>query len=585
VRPLIRAIAFLRPYWLTALGSLLALLIFNVANLIYPQLIRRIIDLGIARRDWTAVLLSTAGLLIIALIRGSCGFLQGYLAEKASQGAAYDLRNLIYGKLQTLGFSYHDQAQTGQLLTRVTSDVEIVRQFAGQGLLQFLGAIVTIVGTAAILIAMNLTLGILALLVLPFIALVFGRFASTVQPLFREVQARLGALNTILEENLAGVRVVKAFGREEFERARYDRANQALLTENLRVVRIMSLNFPLIFYIGNLGTALIVWYGGIEVIRRALTLGELVAFTSYLGFLMFPMFVLGMIATMLGRAAASAQRIFEVIDAESEVREREDAIELPPITGRIEFQHVSFRYAGAEQKALDDVSFTIEPGQTVAIVGTTGSGKSTIVNLIPRFYDPSAGRVLIDGIDVRDVTLDSLRRQIGIVMQDTILFSGTIRENIAYGRPDASLDEVVAAARVAQAHEFILEQPNGYETLIGEGGVGLSGGQRQRIAIARALLLDPRILILDDSTSSVDAETEYQIQQAMDQLIAGRTTLIIAQRISSVRRADQILVIDEAKVVARGTHEELLATCPLYGEIVSSQLRDDVQPLLTREVV
>ncbi|HLG50421.1 MAG TPA: ATP-binding cassette domain-containing protein, partial [Chloroflexota bacterium] len=296
-------------------------------------------------------------------------------------------------------------------------------------------------------------------------------------------------------------------------------------------------------------------------------------------------FVLGMIATMLGRAAASAQRIFEVIDAESEVREREDAIELPPITGRIEFQHVSFRYAGAEQKALDDVSFTIEPGQTVAIVGTTGSGKSTIVNLIPRFYDPSAGRVLIDGIDVRDVTLDSLRRQIGIVMQDTILFSGTIRENIAYGRPDASLDEVVAAARVAQAHEFILEQPNGYETLIGEGGVGLSGGQRQRIAIARALLLDPRILILDDSTSSVDAETEYQIQQAMDQLIAGRTTLIIAQRISSVRRADQILVIDEAKIVARGTHEELLATCPLYGEIVSSQLRDDVYPLLTREVV
>lgn len=584
MRPLLRATSFLGPYWLTAFGALVSLILVNVANLIYPQLIRRIIDVGIAHGDWPAILVSTGGLLLIALVRGGCTFLQGYLAEKASQGAAYDLRNLIYGKLQTLSFSYHDQAQTGQLLTRVTSDVEFVRQFTGQGLLQLLGALVTIFGSAAILIAMNWQLGLLALLILPFIFLIFGRFARTVQPLFMQVQAKLGALNTILEENLAGVRVVKSFVREDYERTRYETGNQALLAQNLQVVKLMSSNFPLIFFVGNLGTALVIWYGGREVIGHTLTLGELVAFTAYLNFLMFPMFILGMIAAMLGRAAASAQRIFEVVDAQSEVEDRPDALDLPPIVGAVAFENVSFRYAGAERNALSQVSFSVEPGTTVAIVGTTGSGKSTVVNLIPRFYDPSEGRVLVDDHDVRDVTIDSLRRQIGVVLQDTTLFSGTIRDNIAYGRPDATLDEVVAAARAAQAHDFIVEQPEGYQTMVGEGGVGLSGGQRQRIAIARALLLDPRILILDDSTSSVDAETEYRIQQALDRLIEGRTTFIIAQRVSSVRRADLILVIDDAKVLAQGTHDELLESCPLYGEIVSSQLHDDTVPTLAVEV-
>ena len=584
MKPLVRATSFLGPYWVTALGALVSLFVVNAANLIYPQLIRRIIDVGIANRDWNTILISTGGLLLIAVIRGGCTFLQGYLSEKASQGSAYDLRNLIYGKLQTLSFSYHDQAQTGQLLTRVTSDVEMVRQFTGQGFLQLLGAFVTIFGSAAILIAMNLKLGLLALLMLPFIFLIFGRFARSVQPLFAQVQAKLGALNTVLEENLAGVRVVKSFVREEFERVRFERGNQTLLGQNIEVVKLMSVNFPLIFFVGNLGTALVVWYGGMEVIGHALTLGELVAFTAYLNFLMFPMFILGMIAAMLGRAAASAHRIFEVVDAESEVKDRPDAKELPPIVGAVTFQDVSFKYAGAERFALSQVSFEIEPGKTVAIVGTTGSGKSTVVNLIPRFYDPSAGQVLIDGFDVREVTIDSLRRQIGVVLQDTTLFGGTIRDNIAYGRPEATLDDVVAAAKAVQAHDFILEQPEGYQTMVGEGGTGLSGGQRQRIAIARALLLDPRILIFDDSTSSVDAETEYRIQQALDRLIEGRTTFIIAQRVSSVRRADVILVVDDAEITARGTHEELLGSSPLYGEIVSSQLHDDTVPTLVGEV-
>ncbi|MGH2459641.1 MAG: ABC transporter ATP-binding protein [Chloroflexota bacterium] len=584
MKSLLRATSYLGPYWPTALSAFLSLVVVNAANLIYPQLIRQIIDVGIADRDWTTILIMTGGLLLIAVIRGGCTFLQGYLSEKASQGAAYDLRNLIYGKLQTLSFSYHDQAQTGQLLTRVTSDVEMVRQFTGQGLLQLLGAFVTIFGSAAILIAMNWRLGLLALIMLPLIFLIFGRFASTVQPLFAVVQARLGALNTVLEENLAGIRVVKSFVREEYERVRFETGNRALLAQNIDVVKIMSVNFPLIFFVGNLGTALVVWYGGQEVIGHTLTLGELVAFTAYLNFLMFPMFILGMIAAMMARAAASAHRIFEVVDAESDVEDRPGAIELPPIVGAVEFEQVSFRYAGAERDALRDVSLEVNPGTTVAIVGTTGSGKSTVINLIPRFYDPTEGKVLIDGHDVRDVTIDSLRRQIGVVLQDTTLFNGTIRENIAYGRPDATLDEIVAAAMAAQAHEFIVEQPEGYQTPVGEGGTGLSGGQRQRLAIARALLLDPRILILDDSTSSVDAETEYRIQQALDRLIEGRTTFIIAQRVSSVRRADVILVVDEARITAQGTHEDLLATSSLYGEIVSSQLHDDTVPTLLSEV-
>jgi ATP-binding cassette, subfamily B, multidrug efflux pump len=313
------------------------------------------------------------------------------------------------------------------------------------------------------------------------------------------------------------------------------------------------------------------------VIGGNLTLGELVAFNGYLSFLMFPIFMLGMIAASMTRAAASAQRVFEVLDAESEVRDNPDAMTLPPIVGRVEFDNVSFRYAGAEHDALSGIDFVAEPGQTVAIVGSTGAGKSTIISLIPRFYDISSGRVIVDGHDVRDVTLESLRSQMGMVLQDTVLFSGSIRDNIAYGRPDATQDEVEAAARVAQAHDFILEQPDGYETQIGEGGVGLSGGQAQRVAIARAILLDPRVLILDDSTSSVDAETEYHIQRAMDKLMEGRTSFVIAQRISTVRSADRILLLDGSRLVGSGTHEELLATSALYGEIVSSQLRDDTR--------
>jgi ATP-binding cassette subfamily B multidrug efflux pump len=575
VNSLRRALGYLLPYKLTAATALFSLLMVSATNLIAPQLLRLAIDGGIVGGEWSAIVLASAGLLGVAVFRGIFTFLQGFLSEKASQGAAYDMRNAIYSKLQSLSFSFHDQAQTGQLMTRVTSDVEMVRHFVGQGFLQLLGALVMLIGAATILLIMNWRLALVALAVVPFVFMVFGFFARRVQPLFRQVQARLGVLNTVLQENLAGVRVVKAFARENYEIGRFGRANDELLAENIRVTRAASSTFPLIFFFGNLGTFLVIWYGGLEVIGGALTLGELVAFNSYLGFLMFPIFILGMIAANISRAGASAERVFEVLDAKNEVENRPGAQPLALTHGRVAFENVSFRYAGSEHNALSRVSFVAEPGQTVAIVGTTGSGKSTIINLIPRFYDVTEGRVTVDGQDVRDVTLESLRSHIGIVLQETVLFSGTIRENIAYGAPEATQEEIERVAKVAQAHEFILEQPEGYDTRIGEGGVGLSGGQSQRIAIARALLLNPKILILDDSTSSVDAETEYQIQKAMEKLMSNRTTFIIAQRISTVRNADKILLMDGAQLVAQGAHEELLATSALYGEIVSSQLRND----------
>jgi len=404
---------------------------------------------------------------------------------------------------------------------------------------------------------------------------VFGFFATRGRPLFTLVQQTLGRLNTILQESLTGIRVVKAFAREPFEKQRFGVSNRELRDANLRVGRMFSIAMPLIFTLANLGTLSVVWGGGHQVIAGRLTIGELVAFQSYLMMTMFPMLMLGMIVMSVSQAGAGAQRIFEILDAESEVRDRPDARALPAIAGRVAFDRVTFRYFRDQKPVLEEVEFVAEPGQTVALLGATGSGKSTIINLIPRFYDVSEGRVTVDGYDVRDVTLESLRRQIGIVLQETVLFGGTIRENIGYGQPEASEGEIIAAARAAEAHDFITAFPEGYDTAVGERGVTLSGGQKQRIAIARALLVDPRILILDDSTSSVDVETEYRIQRALDRLRGGRTSFVIAQRISTVLNADQILVLDRGQITARGTHEELLQNSPLYAEIYYSQLQDD----------
>jgi len=573
-----RIITYLAPYKYLAIGATLSLILVTAANLVSPQLLRYVIDRGITASNASAIVWGTVGLSIVALIRGVFNFTQSFWSEQASQSVAFDVRNQLFAKIQGLSFSYHDQAQTGQLMTRATNDVELVRQFTGQALFQMLNAAIMLLGSITVLMIMNWRLALVTLLIIPAISLVLLQFTRNIRPMFAEIQAELGKLNNILQENLAGIRVVKAFARSPFERERFGVVNAQYKEKNLKFVRAASATFPAVFFFANIGTILILGYGGYLVINSPFSVGELVAFSTYLMFLVQPMMMLGFFSGVVVRAGVSAERIFEVLDAPNAVTDRPGAQPLPSISGRVTFDTVHFRYAGQEEDVLKGISFEAAPGQTVAILGATGSGKSTIINLIPRFYDVTGGRVLIDGHDVRDVTLDSLRAQIGIVLQETTLFSGSIRDNIAYGRPDASDESIEAAARAAQAHPFILEQPNGYETRVGERGVGLSGGQRQRIAIARALLLDPRILILDDSTSAVDAETEYQIQQALDRLMVGRTSFVIAQRISTVRNAELVLVLEKGRIAAMGNHESLIMDSPIYAEIVQSQLHEDAAP-------
>jgi len=577
MRHLLRALGYMKPYAWLAAGAYGSLLLATAANLVTPRLVQVVIDRGIGAGDLSFVLLAAVGIVLVAAAQGLFNFLRGYLAARVGEGVAFDLRNALYEKLQRLSFGYYDRAQTGQLMTRATNDVELVRMFIGFGFLQFLNAIVMLVATLAILFRMDWQLAALSMLIMPLLAFAILRFTGTVRPIFMRVQQELARLNTILQENLAGIRVVKAFAREPYEFRRFEEQNLALLGENLQAIRAVAVNLPLLFFAGSLGTVIVLGFGGVQVMGGRLSLGELVAFNTYLGLLMMPIGMLGMILGMIARAGASAERVFEILDAQSEVTESPHARPLPPIRGEVTFDHVSFRYFGGEY-VLRDVSFTAKPGQMVALVGATGSGKTTIVNLIPRFYDPTEGRVLVDGIDVREVTLESLRSQIGMVLQETTLFTGTIRENIAFGRPDATDEEIIAAAQAAEAHDFILSFPQGYDTPVGERGVTLSGGQKQRIAIARALLLDPRILILDDATSSVDVETEYQIQQALLRLMKGRTSFVIAQRMSTLRHADLILVLDHGRIVAQGTHEGLLHESPIYADFYYLQTVEDVEP-------
>ena len=569
-----RALGYLRSYKAEASGAFVALVLSSAASLATPQLIRVAIDGGIVPRSLRVILLAVGGLVGAALLRGLFQFLQGYLAERASQGVAYDLRNVLFEKIERLGFGYYDRVETGQLVTRLTSDVEQIRTFAGSGVVQLAAAVVMLVGTATLLFLTDWRLALLSLTIVPVIAVLLLRFVRRIGPLFRGVQQTLGRLNSVLQEDLAGIKVIRTFAREDYERDRYRSVNDELLNKNLETVRAFAGNFPFVFLLANLGTLIIVLFGGLQVIGGRLSVGELVAFNTYLGFLLFPIFTIGFLAAGISRAGASSQRVFEVLDAPLEVQDAPDATPLPPIACRVEFDGVVFRYPGSEREVLRDVSFVAQPGQTVAILGTTGSGKSTLVNLIPRFYDVTEGSVRLDGHDVRDVTLASLRSQMGIVLQTSLLFSGIVRDNVAYGRPDATQEEIETAARAARADEFIRELPEGYGTVIGERGVGLSGGQRQRIAIARALLVDPRLLILDDSTSAVDAETEAAIQESLERMMreGHRTVFVIAQRISTVRDADLILVLDGGTVAASGTHDELLAESELYNEILGSQL-------------
>ncbi len=527
-----------------------------------------------ANLDGAPNMLITAvvAILIFAVLRGIFAFLQAYWAERNSQHVAYDMRNDLYAKIQKLSFSYHDKNQTGQLMIRATDDVEKVRLFIGQGLLQLVGAVILLAGTVIILFATNVTLAWTAMPILPVALVMFMIFSAAAQPMFRKVQIKLSTLNTILQENLAGIKVVQAFTREKQEQVKFRFAADDLMGQAIHVAELFAFLFPIIFMIANLGQAAILYVGGKQIITGTLTLGEWQEFSLYLVYLFFPVAQLGFIITQFGQAAASADRIFEILDAKSDIVDKPDAIDLPDVQGRVRFENVTFRYFGGGAPVLNAVSFEANPGERIALLGATGSGKSTIINLLPRFYDPTEGQITIDGHDLRDVKLDSLRKQIGIVLQETTLFSGTIRENIAFGRPGASDEDVIAAAKAAQAHDFILSFPEGYDTHVGERGTTLSGGQKQRIAIARALLLNPHILILDDSTSAVDLTTESLIQGALDKLMEGRTSFVIAQRISTIMTADKILVLDKGEVVAIGKHADLMENDPIYAEIYNSQI-------------
>ncbi|MGI6380116.1 MAG: ABC transporter ATP-binding protein [Anaerolineae bacterium] len=575
MKQLVRSLRFLKPYLWFTIGSLMALVVSSGAMLVLPRLTQYVIDRGIAQNDLLQVIRLMLAMIGLAVARAFFQFAQGALAARSAQGVAYDLRNELYGRIQSLSFSYHDRAQTGQLLTRATSDVDRVRMFIGNGAVMFLSAAVMLVGAITLLFRTNWRLALLIVFVVPTTFGLFGLFARAAMPLFSEVQRRLSSLNVVLQENLAGVRVVKAFAREPYEAERFEAANRDLYEIAIRVNNIMSLAFPTVFSVANIATLVIYWSGGNQVIGGTLTTGELVAFSSYVMMAFFPVLMMGMMIAMLSQAGASAERIFEILDADVEVKEKPNAIELPRLEGRVAFEDVCFRYYGTGEPVLDDISFVAEPGQTIALLGASGSGKSSVINLIPRFYDVCEGRVTVDGYDVRDVTLDSLRSQIGIVLQETNLFEGTIRENIAFGRPGATDEQVERAAEAAEAADFIHGFADGYTTRVGERGVTLSGGQKQRIAIARALLTDPRVLILDDATSSVDLATELRIQRALDRLMEGRTSFVIAQRVATVLNADLILVLDAGRVAAMGTHEQLMRDSEIYAEIYSSQLDPD----------
>ena len=566
-----RAYGYLRPYWKKTAGAYLALLAVLGLNTLIPQFIRWIIDNGIAGKQMSVLAWSVLALLGMTIIKGVLNYFVGLQTETASQNVAFDLRNDIQRKLTQLSFSFHDQSETGELLSRAVQDVERVRFLTGRATLRIAEGVLLLLITAVVLLVMDFRLGLLILLTMPPLVFQAIRFGSRFRPLSLQVQKQLAVLTTAVEQNLRGSRVVKAYAQEEAEIERFGITNDAWFHLSNRAARMQALNVPLLFLIANLGMAIIIYYGGTQYIEGSITMGTIVAFVSYVGNLIEPVRRLGLIIPSIAIAGAASERIFDVLDTNSQVQDEPGAKPIKQIKGRVRFENVSFHYG--RNQILKDISFDVQPGQKVALWGLTGSGKSSIINLIPRFYDPSSGRILVDEMDIRKMTLKSLRCQIGIVLQETTLFASTIRENIAFGNEKATDDEVIAAARAAQAHEFIMQTRQGYQTRVGERGVTLSGGQKQRIAIARALLMNPRILILDDATASVDTTTEQLIQQALARLIKGRTTFVIAHRLSTVRNADLILVLEAGSIAARGTHEELLHSSSTYRAIYHQQLK------------
>jgi ATP-binding cassette, subfamily B, multidrug efflux pump len=566
---------YLRPYRRQAISSYAALIIAILLQLAVPLLVRQIINTAIAVGDRRFLTLAALGIVAVTLAQSTFMYTRSYWLQYLAERVAYDVRNEMYQHLECLSFSYYDTAQTGQLLSRATEDVNNIRRFFMFGLRMAAQSGLLLLGVTVIMLRLNWQLALLALATVPFMLWVTLWFSTAIRPLFLRAQTQFGVAMTALQENLSGVRVVRAFAREEFEIAKFERETTALYDRQMDAARRWTFVFPLMSFITGFGTAAIIAFGGSAAIRGDLQIGTLLAFYLYLNMLADPVRNVGWIVNNVARAQASAERVFEVLDKKPQIVSPVDAYRPEAVHGHVVLDNVQFAYAKGGRDVLRGVSIEVPAGSVTALLGATGSGKSSIIQLLPRFYDVTAGAIRVDGVDVRAWDLAMLRKNVGLVLQETFLFSVSIRENIAYGNANATDAAVVAAAKAAQAHDFISALPSGYDTPLGERGVNLSGGQKQRLAIARALLLNPRILILDDATSSVDMETEYEIQRALNMLMAGRTTFIIAQRLSSVRNADQICVLSEGQIVERGTHGELLALSGLYTELHGLQMRDE----------
>ena len=564
----------MRPYWGRVWLALVFLLGMTATSLVVPTIIRQVIDVGLVQGEISFLAVAALVILGLGALRGGLTYLVRYNSEWIAARTGYDLRNRLYDHIQHLPFTFHDHSQTGQLISRCIEDVRSIERFTGFGIVELIRLALLIAGIVTLLFVQNARLAAIALLPMIPLLLITGNFGERIGKYFLAVDNALGELSARLQENVSGAQVIRAFAREPYEMERFEQVNRVLYNARVTVMGEWSKVMPTSMLLVTLSTILILWFGGQMVLAGEMTIGEVVAFNGYLLLLAGPAQQLTWVINTAGEAVAGVQRTFEILDLEPEIQSPAGAIKLPTLAGRVQLKGVCFQYSGESAHALEDIELEVEPNQVIALIGPTGSGKTSLVNLIGRFYDPSEGVVLVDGTDVRQVDLVTLRRQIGLVLQTSLLFSASVRDNIAYGRPEASEEEVIAAAKAAQAHDFIKELQDGYGTVIGERGITLSGGQRQRVAIARALLMDPRILILDDSTSSVDVETERLIQKALVSLMEGRTTFVIAHRLSTVRRADLILVMERGRIVESGTHAELLRRKGLYGDIYELQLRD-----------
>jgi ABC-type multidrug transport system fused ATPase/permease subunit len=575
-----RLLGFLRPYRSGVISSFALAAAAMVASVAIPWLVGRAIDRVRAHdsaglRNY-AIAVAVAGLISFVLT-----VFRRLIAGRVSLGVEYDLRNGVYAHLQSLELGFFDRQQTGQLMSRATVDLQGVRFFLGYGLV-FMAQSALTIGLVAVAMAFkDPALAALSLIPVPFVVLIAQRYGRRARPAAQEVQQRIAELTAEAEENISGVRVVKAFAREDRQLKRFGGRTQRVFDQAMVSTRLQAFYNPLIGFLPQLGLAVVLLVGGRRVVHGSMSIGDFTAFYAYLLRLLSPMRSLGMLLGMAQRATAAGARLFEIIDRTPRIVAPPGAPSLPEGSGAVRFDHVTLRYEGQDAPALHDVTIEVPAGRTVALVGATGSGKTTLVQLLSRLYDPTEGRVLVDGVDVRSVDPASLRAAIAIVDDSPFLFSASVRDNIAYARPDATLEEVELAARRAQAHDFVERLPEGYETRIGERGLTLSGGQRQRVAIARAFLADPRILILDDATSSVDASTEQQIKTALRDVMAGRTTFVIAHRLSTIALADEIIVLEDGELIAHGTHDELLEVSDLYREIVEKGLPDQV--FLTRK--